>query len=474
MRVFRKLIGLWLTAVLVMSHLAPPAALGLTVKEEEKMARSFLNVIYEHYEIIEDPAVVNYVNKVGNRIVAGLKEPLFHYRFFVINTHIYNAFAIPAGYIFINSGLLMAMDNEDELAGILGHEIAHVNARHISQRIEKSKKIGWASMAGMAAGVLLGLAGAGGDASQAMTKGSQAAAKTAELSYSREDEMQADQLGLIYLADAGYSGEGLLKILKTMRAKQWYDSAQVPTYLMTHPAIDDRIAYIDGQLASAHKSPKPQSKKSSEEFERVITHLMTQYGDENVVLRETEDALKQNPADLLARHRYGLILARIGRREEAIDQLRMVLEKRAFDPYILRDIGRVYFLDGNYEQALKMLNTSHKMIPDDAECGLFLGEVQLELGAFDDASAVFLDLVKKNPHWTQVYYFLGQSLGKQGELADAHYYLAVFHARKRDYQTAIIQLQRALKYTKDPEKRAKIEKLLKKLEDSQSKAKKTS
>ncbi|MGD9044549.1 MAG: M48 family metalloprotease [Desulfobacterales bacterium] len=469
---FRKMIGVWLAVILVAGHLTPQAGFGLTVKEEEEMARSFLNVIYRHFEIIEDPAVVNYVNKVGKRIVASLKEPLFHYRFFVIHTHTYNAFAIPAGYIFINSGLLMAMDNEEELAGILGHEIAHVNARHISQRIEMQKKTSWVGMAGMAAGVLMGLAGADGGAAQAVTQGSQAAARSAQLSYSRENEMQADQLGLIYLADAGYGGDGLLKILKTMRAKQWYDSSQVPTYLMTHPAIDERIAYIDGQLASAPPNPKPQSKKSAEEFERMLTHLMTQYGDENLVLKETEAAVKNNPADLVARQRYGLILARVGRRGEAIEQLKMVLQKRAFDPYILRDIGRVYFLDGQYQQALKMLTTAHNMIPDDAECSLFLGEAQLELGAYDDASTVFLDIVKKNPTYTQVYYFLGQSLGKQGELADAHYYLAVFHARKKDYQTAVIQLRLALKYVKDPEKKAKIEKSLKTLEDSLAKRKK--
>jgi predicted Zn-dependent protease len=243
---------------------------------------------------------------------------------------------------------------------------------------------------------------------------------------------------------------------------------------MTHPAIDDRIAYIDGQLASAPQTAKPQAQKSSDEFQRVLTHLITQYGDEDLVLRETEAAVQDNPDDLLARHRYGLILARVGRREEAIDQLRMVLAKRAFDPYILRDIGRVYFLDGKYQQAQKMLKTAHNKIPNDAECGLYLGELQLELGAYDDASAIFLDIVKKNPTYTQVYYFLGQSLGKQGDLADAHYYLAVFHSRKRDNQTAVIQLRRALKYAKDPAKKAKIEKALKKLEDSLSKAKRKS
>ena len=77
MRVIRKLIGWWLVAVLMMGQLTPQAAFGLTVSEEEKMARSFLGVIFKYYEVIEDPTIVNYVNKVGKRIVAGLDEPLF-------------------------------------------------------------------------------------------------------------------------------------------------------------------------------------------------------------------------------------------------------------------------------------------------------------------------------------------------------------------------------------------------------------
>lgn len=471
MNVFRKLVGIGLTVVLLAGLMTPQTAVSLTVSEEEKMARSFLGIIHKYYEFIEDPVVVNYVNKVGNRIVASLDKPLFHYRFYVLDTDPYNAFAIPAGYIFINSGLLMAMDDESELAGILGHEIGHVNARHISQKIERSKKIGWARLAGMAAGVLMGMAGAGRDASQAMTVGSQAAAQTAELAYSRENEMQADQLGLIYLRDAGYSSEGLLRILKKLRAKQWYDSNTVPTYLMTHPAIDERIAYIDSQLASSHQTIKPKSQASDGEFERVLTFLITRYGDEDLVLRNTETALKDHPTDLLARYRYGLILARIGRYGEAIDQLKKVLEKRAFDPYVIRDLGRVHFLDGKFQQALKMLNTAHNMLPDDSECSLYLAQTQLELGAFDQSSALLLEVVKKNPDYTQAYYFLGQSLGKQGNLADAHYYLAVFHSRKGDVKTATLQLERALKYAKDAETKAKIEAALKKLKDSEAKEK---
>jgi predicted Zn-dependent protease len=463
MPMIRKFIYIWIAALFLLSQLNPRAAFGLTVSEEEELSRDILKYIYQQYEIIDDPTIVEYVNKVGNRIVQGLKDPLFNYRFHVLKVDAYNAFAIPAGYIFINSGLLAAMDNEDELAGILAHEIAHVNARHISQKIERSKKIGWATLAGMAAGVLIGAAG-GAEAAQALTKGSQAAGASAELSYSRDNEIQADQLGLIYLSDAGYSGEGLLKILKKMRSKQWFDTEQIPTYMRTHPAIDDRIAYLDTQLSTMPKPAETRPAASSEDFLRMHTYLITRYGDENLVLRHLQSEVNKHPEDPMAHYRYGLILARVGRKDEAIAQLRTAMEKRAFDPYILRDIGRVYYLDGQYQQSLKMLKTAHDMIPDDADCGLYLGQTYMELGLFEEASPVLREVVEKHPGYSEAYYILGQSLGKEGNLGDAYYYLGDYHTRKRDYKTAVVQYRRALEYVKDHDRRNKIEERLKKLE----------
>ncbi len=457
-----------MTALLFIGQLSPQAAFALTASEEEELSKSILNHIYKEYEVIDDPLIVDYVNSVGNRIVAVLKDPLFDYKFNVIHVDSYNAFAIPAGYIFINSGLLNAMDNEEELAGILAHEIAHVNARHISQKIERSKKIGWATLAGMAAGVLIGVAG-GAEASQAVTKGSQAAGAAAALSYSRENEIQADQLGLIYLTQAGYGGEGLLKILKKMRNKQWFGTNQVPTYMRTHPAIDERIAYLDSQLASAPKSAEQKPQQSIDDFTRAQTYLLTQYGDESLVLRSLETQVRQNPADPMAHYRYGLILARVGRKVEAIDQLRMALEKRAFDPYILRDVGRVYYLDGQLQQSLKMLKTAQNMVPDDAGCNIYLGQTYMALEQFDEASAALRRVIEKHPAYTKAYYLLGQSLGKLGNLADAHYYLGIYHTRKGDLKTAVAQYRRALKYTQDAARRTQIAERLKELDKALNK-----
>jgi predicted Zn-dependent protease len=124
----------------------------------------------------------------------------------------------------------------------------------------------------------------------------------------------------------------------------------------------------------------------------------------------------------------------------------------------------VYYLDGQFEQAAKMLTTARNRMPDDADCGLFLGQTYIAMGRYEESSAILLDVVKKHPRYTRAYFTLGQSLGKEGNLADAHYYLAIYHIRKLDLKTAVAQYRRALKYTTDADRRAEIEERLEKYE----------
>lgn len=463
MKFVQKYIIIVTVVSLITGVFSTQLASGLTIKEEEDLSRQIMNVIFNYYELIDDPVVDEYINTIGNRLLAYLPEIIFKYRFYVIKADAFNAFAIPGGKIFINSGLLNVMEDEDELAGILSHEIAHVYCRHISQKIEKSKKISMATLAGAAAGALLGATTGSGEAAQALTMGSMAAGQTAELAYSRENEIQADQVGLGYLNKAGYSAEGLLKILKKIRSKQWFGSEVVPTYLMTHPAVEDRIAYVDTWLATHPKKPESTSKTRNVDFERVHTLVLTRYGDEETVLANLAAAVRTDPQDALAHWRYGLILARVGRRDEAIDQIKIALTKRAFDTLILADLGRIYYLDGQYQKAITILQTVNKRKPDDSECILFLGRSQMELGQFKAASDYFHSLLKKHPAYLEGYYLLGQSLGKEGNLGEAHYYLGIFYLRKRELKSATVHFKRALKNTDDIERKQKIEEILAKL-----------
>jgi len=443
-------------AVIAMVSLVPPVVRSITIKEEEDLSRQMMTAIYKYYDVIDDPLVVNYVNDIGRRILATLPQQPFRYQFHVIKDDVYNAFATPAGHIFVYTGLIDAMDEEEELAGILGHEIAHVYCRHISQKIERQKKMGWASLAGLAAGVLLGVGGAG-EAAQAVTMGSQAATQSAALAYGRDDEMQADQFGVKFITGAGYSAEGLLKILTKIRGKTWFGSDQIPTYLKTHPAVEDRIAFIESWIESYNAIARPIALVNPDNFNRVHTRVETRYGDEETILSRLEADVVRNPADPLTHYRYGLILARVGKRSEAIQEIRIALTKRAFDPYILKDLGWIYFLDGQFPPALKTLKSACGMIPQDPECAFYLGRTQMEMGNLPEASANFHKLTEQYPKFIPAYYYLGQSLGQQQQLGDAHYYLGVYYLRKRDYKNAMVQLKQALKHSKDADKRKQVE-----------------
>ena len=450
--------------------ISPKRVSAITIQEEVELSREFMALILAHYEIIKDPLIVNYVNDVGQKIVSTLPPQPFTYHFYVIKEDTYNAFATPAGHIFVYSGLLEAMDSEEELACILAHEISHVLCRHISQKIVRSEKINIATLAGVVAGVLLGTAGASA-AANAVTLGSVAAGQSFALAYGREDERQADQIGLNLLRKAGYNGIGLITTLKKMRNKRWFDSNQIPTYLTTHPASEERMAYIDTWLET-HK--KTENHIDDYYFNRAHTRLVAVYGDEGVALRQFESDVHNHPDDPLAYYGYGLILDRKGDHKTAEEYLKTALEKRAFDPYILKDLGRLYFLDGNYQQALGILDGATSINSNDPDILFYLGRTQAELGRLMDAVATFEKLTSKQPDYPRAFYTLGETYWKLGKEGDAHYCLGIHYKNKMDFKNAAFHLKKALESTSEPYKKAKIEELLKEIGKKKSKSEKDS
>ncbi|MBU0987743.1 MAG: M48 family metalloprotease [Proteobacteria bacterium] len=457
MQFFRKILVVCLSLIVLAGGFLPQEAAGITVKEEEELSREFMKIVLSRFPLIKDPIIVNYVNEIGQKIVALLPPQPFNYRFYVLKDNTFNAFASPAGHIFINSGLLLAMENESELAGIITHEVVHVLCRHISQKIDRSQKIGMATMAGIAVGMLLG-AGGSGTAANALTMGSIAAGQSLALAYSREDETQADKIGLNYMNRAGYSAKGLLLILKKIRSRQWFGSDQIPTYLQTHPAVEDRMAYIDAWIANHEQKV---ADRNSFNFERATTWLFAAQGDENAALQQFESAIKNHPENPMGHYGYGLVLARTGNRKAAVDQLKTALEKKAFDPYILKDLGRIYFLDGRYPEALNTLSAAGGIAAFDPEGLFYLGRTQMEMDRLTDAVVTFENLVAENSDYNQAYYFLGESCGRLGKLADAHYYLGIYYKNDLNYKNAVFHLQKALETMKDPYKKDKIEEMLK-------------
>src|SRR5690606_26767390 len=149
-----------------------------------------------------------YVESLVDRLVAAMPPQPFPIKTTVVRNVALNAFASAAGHITIFTGLIANMDSEDELASVIAHELAHVSERHIAKSIEKSQLVGAGSLLGILAGVLVGSQG-GGDGAGALVLGSVAGARAMQLKYTRENEKDADQYGLGYLVDAGFSPSGM-------------------------------------------------------------------------------------------------------------------------------------------------------------------------------------------------------------------------------------------------------------------------
>ena len=427
---------------LLFSAFAPCHA--LTIKEEEELGRKFMQQV-RRMNVVDDQVICAMVTGVGDRITKNLPQQPFPFRFYVVQQDAYNAFAGPAGYIFINLGLLEAMENEDELAGILAHEIAHVTCRHISEKVSRNSKIQLASVAGVLAGIFLG----GGAAANAMVVGSMAAGSSASLAYSRADEMQADEVSMGYLSAAGYGMRGTMSMLSKIRKKQWFGPEDVPTYLTTHPALEDRIAYLD-TWASMHPAmvnpPKPIDPYP---FEKMHARLAALFGDTKETRNFFAQAVAKNPNDPVARYGLALTLARDQDKEKALAQMEKALEIKPFDPDFLRVMGEMCFDTGRLDRASHALGAAVAACPEDGEGLLWLGRVRLEQGGFQAAGDLLEKARSLRPEDTEVLYYLSQAMGKQEKTGWSHYYLGLYNQKKGDMRTARFHLEKAKAFAKD-------------------------
>jgi len=450
--------------VFVMGAVSPEDAFSLTTKKEEELADEFMESVRRQFMFIRDPLITDYVNRVGQKILAAMPPQPFTYRFYVVAEDSFNAFAGPAGLIFVHSGLFAAMESEEELAGLLSHEIAHVSNRHIAGSIARSTVLSVATLAGLTAAILSGVGGV-----EALVVG-MAGMQSYALAHSREDEMEADESGLRYLRAAGYSGKGLVTMLRRMRSKSWLGPNDVPTYLMTHPAVDERLVYLGSVVGDSPVPAAPTREAKHTDFDWANAKTIAIYGDVKSALRRFGSAVREHPGDPLAHYGYGLILARTGDRRSAAGQFRLALRKRALDPNILTDLGRIQLLDGHYEEASRVLRGVVDLAPGNSSTRLLLGRCLLEMGMYPEALSSLEAVSERNDEFVEVYYYLGEAYGKQGQLGKSHYNLGIYYNKVRRPKTAVFHLKRALENTDDPDEKRDIEEMIDGIRKKQRKA----
>jgi len=458
-RLAAALAALWLVVAVVFVPTAQASFFSFDLKDERELGEKFNALIRARMPLIEDTEVNDYVSGVVDRLVRVMPPQPFPFTVSIIQNNAVNAFAGPAGYVFVFTGLLLQMEHESEMAGVLAHELAHVGQRHIAKRVGEMKALTIGQLVGVLAGVILGQTTGNKDLGTAVAVGSQAASAQAYLKYSRDDEQEADQVGMNYLVAAGYPPNGLTEAFETMRRLKWMQGGgDIPTYLSTHPGLDERMGYLKDRIKMLPKDV--QSRKNSDvAFKRAQTLVRARYTDpKNAVSYFRRLGDKTTCLDKL-----GLAIA-LSRSLEDVSQARAAFEDAlacgGTDALVLREAGRYYLKIRDFDRAKTLLETALRQNPKDIDANFEYGRMLAQEGN-PRAAIAYLDQVRMRiPENAEIRTIYAQALGQAGDVFHAYLNLAYAAVYANNPPQAKFQLDKAKGAAKSDDDRRELAKLV--------------
>ncbi|MEJ2034466.1 MAG: M48 family metalloprotease, partial [Deltaproteobacteria bacterium] len=398
-----------------------------------------------------------YINRLGQKILKAAGPQYFHYHFFVIDNKEFNAFAAPSGLIFVHSGLLEAMDSEDELVGVLAHEIGHVTSRHVAQQMAKSSKLS----IGTAALILAGIALGGGALSQALMAGGMAAGASMNLKFSREDEEEADRLAFSYMEKMGRDPHAMESMLRKIRNLGRYQPS-IPPYLLTHPEPDLRLHYVQDLLLTEKRTYPA---REDFDFLRIKYRVLSRTGDPISQLPLLQQKAQNGKPGNMAYYGLSQLYQVTANFEKSEEMLRKVILAHPDKPILTADLGVLRFEAGRFQEALTFFRKARAAMPDSAYASFYLASTLQQLGQLAEAGKIYQSLLPELPDYSRLFYQLSRLRAAQGHTEEAYYYLGVYHWQEGEPKIAKHYLKQAIaKQPTDHEIHKQAEDLIKKID----------
>ncbi|MCP4277316.1 MAG: M48 family metallopeptidase [Gammaproteobacteria bacterium] len=422
-----------------------PSDAILSRKIESHIGRQVYYTLLESGKVVTDPEIQEYIQSVGMELVAHAGIDGQRFQFFVMNDPVINAFALPGGYIGVHTGLLLATDNESELAGVLAHEISHVTQRHISRAVFANQANSTLSMAALLGAILVGVAtGADPGMISGAVGASQGMAMEAQIGFTRSNEYEADRVGVGVLADAGFDPMGMPDFFETMgRASGSLSGNRIPEFLLTHPMSSDRMAE---SRARAQKYPIVETNDSNGyEIARARIRLLTSSRPE-AALEQFKQL--QNSPDKAGKLEieYGVAIAnmQMGNYKTAEGQLTTLLSNNEEIIPLHSALAISQAKTGDTDKALTTFETAMQLFPRNVPLTVHYCEMLINTGHATKAHEILLDLLNQVPPTQEQVRLIAIAANTAGDTAEANYYMAEYHAMSGSLLLAIEQLKLAL------------------------------
>lgn len=411
----------------------------ISPEREYALGLGLMRQLYGQGAIMNDPETRDYLQSIGSKLVANSDGAGHEYTFFPVNAYDINAFAAPGGFIGVNAGLIINSRNESELAGVLAHEVSHVTQRHIARSVEYADQLSFPVAVAMLGALILGVANP--QLGMGALTAVQAGAVQGQIDFTRQNEQEADRVGMALLSRTGFDPSGMPGFFERLqRANRLTDAAQYPEYLRTHPVTQSRIADATSRL---NEYP-PQQHIDSLAYHLTRARLMVMGAKSpRHAVKSFEAAMRDGSLNHNDATRYGYVLAltRADRFDEARREIRPLLDDHADVISYQLAAANIEAAAQNYSAAIKQFESLQRLYPGYRPIVMHYAETLLRAKQPKQARNVLLDYGIL--HGTDRYYYelLAEAEGKAGNSLDSHLALAEYYYLSSNMHQAVQQLK---------------------------------
>ena len=416
---------------------------AMTSAQERRLGRAFMQNVRKSLPVNDDPLLNDYISSLGNELVASSGTGAGTYTFFLIDQPVINAFAGPAGYVGVYAGLVLATHSEGELAAVMAHEIAHVTQRHLMRAVENQSQYALPTLALLVAAAILG-AQVSGDVAAAAIAGVQAASLQQQINFTRDNEKEADRVGIVTLSKAGHDPFAMAGFFERLAKESRTQENNAPEFLRTHPVNTNRIADAVGRAEPYGHRQRPDSLR----FHLTRADLRQRsFRRPDQAVESFRKTLKEGRyANETAEH-YGLALAleRSGNLTEATAETKALRAKLPQQAEMVVLDARLQRRRGDMDGALANLREALGLSPTSVPLNMAYADTLMAAGRPADALRALRLVSTERPNDPELYKLMSDAAGKSGEKGETHLYRANYLYLTGDLEPAIKQLENGLR-----------------------------
>ncbi|HEY7787742.1 MAG TPA: M48 family metalloprotease [Casimicrobiaceae bacterium] len=415
--------------------------------QERKLGETIVRQLRANGSYIDDPEVNDYLQELGHRLIAASTDVKQDFEFFGVPDSQINAFALPGGFIGVNTGLILLAQTESELASVLAHEISHVTQHHIARALAGQKDSMLMSLAGLALAILAARGGgnSSGDAAAGAIAATQALTIQHQINFTRENEYEADRLGFQRLDAAGFDVTAMATFMQRLQTAMRFTEGNVPAYLLDHPVTYERIAEAK---ARAYGHPYRQVVDSLD-FHLVRALIRSYQGEPREAVKWFDDAIAEHKYNNAIAAQYGLVASLLRTTDYARAKKELAkLEKTAPQhPMIDAIAGHVMLESGDVNGAIKRFQAGVARYPNKMQLVYDYPDALLKAGRNADAARFVEQQLTRFPGDGPLQLIAARAYAAQNKEMLAHRHQAEYYAWQGNFKGAIDQLEIASKAT---------------------------